>query len=293
MTGHSPKLILASRSPRRRELLAAAGYEFEVCPPSDAAECGECRGETPSQLVARLAYQKAADVAGRLQAGFVVPPLSGNPDNRGIGGADIPVYQKSNDYPGRQECLPHFHEKCLPHPFEKIWLVLGCDTVVECAGQILGKPIDEKHAREILTALSGNEHRVFSGLCLWPVLEQKGTEEVVGTKPCIMEGDSRQPPPSPLPSSWGGSSTATPTWLWPIPNGEPVVRVAESRLLMDKLAPRQLDEYLAGDQWKGKAGAFGYQDGLDWVHLLEGSESNVVGLPMELLEAMLMQYGKK
>jgi septum formation protein len=189
-----PKLILASRSPRRRELLAAAGYEFEVCPPSDAAECGECRGETPSQLVARLAYQKAADIAGRLQAG----------------------------------------------------LILGCDTVVECMGQILGKPADKKHAREILTALSGNEHRVLSGLCLWP-----------------------------------------------IPNGVPEVQVAESVLRMDELAPRQLDEYLAGGQWEGKAGAFGYQDGLGWVHLLEGSASNVVGLPMELLEEMLEQYGNK
>ena len=40
MAKHFPKLILASRSPRRRELLAAAGYEFEVCPPSEAAEGG-------------------------------------------------------------------------------------------------------------------------------------------------------------------------------------------------------------------------------------------------------------
>ena len=37
----------------------------------------------------------------------------------------------------------------------------------------------------------------------------------------------------------------------------------------------------------GQGGAFGYQDGLDWVHVVEGSESNVVGLPMELLAEML------
>jgi septum formation protein len=44
---------------------------------------------------------------------------------------------------------------------------------------------------------------------------------------------------------------------------------------------------MAGGAWEGKAGAFGYQDRLGWVHILEGSQSNVVGLPMELLAEML------
>ncbi len=183
-----PRLILASRSPRRRELLAAAGYAFEVVTPSDAAECGVCSGQSPAQLVARLARQKAADVAQRIDRG----------------------------------------------------LVIGCDTVAECRGLILGKPNDRDHARTMLETLSGREHRVFSGLCLWPV-----------------------------------------------PGGEPVVRVAMTTLCMDKLTPEQLDAYLAGGQWEGKAGAFGYQDGLDWVHIVEGGASNVVGLPMELLAEML------
>jgi len=33
-----PAIILASQSPRRRALLAEAGYEFEVCPPAEEAE---------------------------------------------------------------------------------------------------------------------------------------------------------------------------------------------------------------------------------------------------------------
>ncbi len=185
-----PPLILASRSPRRRELLAAAGYAFEVCPPDETAECGMCSNESPATMVARLAYQKAADVARRVGRG----------------------------------------------------LVLGCDTVVECDGQILGKPADEHCARQMLRTLSGRPHRVLSGLCLWPV-----------------------------------------------PQGEPQVRVAVTTLQMDPLSEAQLDEYLAGGQWEGKAGAFGYQDDLDWVHVVEGSESNVVGLPLELLAEMLAE----
>ncbi len=35
-------LILASRSPRRRQLLTEAGYEFRVELPDESAECGVC-----------------------------------------------------------------------------------------------------------------------------------------------------------------------------------------------------------------------------------------------------------
>ena len=56
---------------------------------------------------------------------------------------------------------------------------------------------------------------------------------------------------------------------------------------MDPLSNEAVASYLATGEWEGKAGAFGYQDGLDWVHVIEGSESNVVGLPMELLANML------
>ena len=50
------------------------------------------------------------------------------------------------------------------------------------------------------------------------------------------------------------------------------------------------DSYLTSGQWEGKAGAFGYQDGHDWLRVVEGSESNVVGLPLELLRQMLRLF---
>jgi septum formation protein len=65
------------------------------------------------------------------------------------------------------------------------------------------------------------------------------------------------------------------------------VRVEETRLEMDPLTDAEIDEYLATGAWEGKAGAFGYQDRLGWVHVVEGSESNVVGLPLELLAQMI------
>lgn len=152
------------------------------------AECGVCSRETPPELVARLAWQKAADVAPQVDRG----------------------------------------------------LVLACDTVAECLGQILGKPADRTHARQMLRLLRGRVHHVYSGLCLW-----------------------RRP------------------------DDVKHVEVAVTRLRMDPVSDAELESYLETEQWRGKAGAFGYQDGLDWLHVEEGSESNVVGLPMELLERML------
>jgi septum formation protein len=181
-------LILASSSPRRRQLLSEAGYEFTIIPPHESAECGVCSDETPPELVARLAFQKARDVAQRVERGLVV----------------------------------------------------GCDTVAECLGQILGKPASLEHAREMLRLLRGSEHRVYSGLCLW-----------------------RRP----------GDEFST--------------EIDVTTLVMDAIADNDLEAYLATGGWEGKAGAFGYQDGLDWVHIVAGSESNVVGLPMELLGRML------
>ena len=119
-------------------------------------------------------------------------------------------------------------------------VVIACDTIVECGGEILGKPADVADARRMLSALSGQTHHVYSGLCVWPR-----------------------------------------------PDGPAAVRTAETRLVMNRLSAEVLDEYLASGQWAGKAGAFGYQDRTGWLKLVAGSESNVIGLPLELLAEML------
>jgi septum formation protein len=121
-------------------------------------------------------------------------------------------------------------------------ILVACDTVALCEGKILGKPRDEAHARQMLETLSGREHRVLSGLCVWR-----------------------------------------------LGHGRPRVEVAETTLAMDRLSPEQIADYLASGLWRGKAGAFGYQDRLGWLSIKKGSPTNVVGLPMELLAEMLQE----
>ena len=186
----SREIILASSSPRRKELLARFGYRFRVVEPDPSAECGICSRETPPELVARLAYQKAANVIDKIDSG----------------------------------------------------LVLACDTVAECVAIILGKPEDRGHAKQMLERLRGRSHSVYSGLCLWDKA-----------------------------------------------SAQRHVRVDVSRLWMEPISDSQLAAYLDTDQWIGKAGAFGFQDGPDWIRLDQGSATNVVGLPMEMLEKMLAE----
>ncbi len=66
-----PRLILASASPRRRQLLAEAGYEFEV-DPSDLDEPEPLPGVNPAMYAANLAWLKALAVAERRRTGLIL-----------------------------------------------------------------------------------------------------------------------------------------------------------------------------------------------------------------------------
>ena len=64
------RLVLASQSPRRRELLALTGHPFDVIVSN--VEETSVPGESPAGHVTRLASLKAADVASRLDDGIVI-----------------------------------------------------------------------------------------------------------------------------------------------------------------------------------------------------------------------------
>jgi septum formation protein len=64
-------MILASASPRRRQLLEAAGYSFEI-DPSDVAEPDPATETSPAEYAAHLAWRKAMTVAQRRGAGLIL-----------------------------------------------------------------------------------------------------------------------------------------------------------------------------------------------------------------------------
>jgi septum formation protein len=55
-----------------------------------------------------------------------------------------------------------------------------------------------------------------------------------------------------------------------------------------KLTPEQIDEHIKSGTWKDKAGAYAIQEnGDEFIERIDGSLTNVMGLPMELLERLL------
>lgn len=103
-------LILASSSPRRKEILSKYFDNFEVINPTFDESKFEC--DDPFDFAQTLAFNKAQSVA-----------------------------------------INHFED-----------VVIGCDTVIDLDGEIIGKPKDYDDAVRILKKLSGKRHRVISGV---------------------------------------------------------------------------------------------------------------------------------
>ncbi|MBO5055486.1 MAG: septum formation protein Maf [Lachnospiraceae bacterium] len=66
MIKNNKKIILASASPRRRELLAQIGMEFQVLPSGAEEKTGNC---SPSEMVKELSHLKALDIFQKLSGG--------------------------------------------------------------------------------------------------------------------------------------------------------------------------------------------------------------------------------
>ena len=70
--------------------------------------------------------------------------------------------------------------------------------------------------------------------------------------------------------------------------GIEIVRSDVTTVYPRKLTESQIAEHVAGGAWEGKAGAYAIQEvGDEFVDRIEGSFTNVMGMPMELLQRLL------
>ena len=77
-------------------------------------------------------------------------------------------------------------------------------------------------------------------------------------------------------------------------SGRRLIEHAVTHVTMRLISDAELDAYLDTGEWEGKAGAYGIQESADaFVEKTEGSFSNVVGLPIELVLEMLAAFGAK
>ncbi|MBZ5856207.1 Maf family protein [Flavihumibacter profundi] len=114
------RIVLASQSPRRKQLLEWAEVEFDI---------------------------------------IVRPTDESYPENLPI--PEIPIHIARQKALVVQAELSHNH------------LILAADTIVVLGQKIIGKPTDRQHAIDILQELSGEAHRVITGVVL-----RKGEQEI-------------------------------------------------------------------------------------------------------------------
>ena len=121
--------------------------------------------------------------------------------------------------------------------------VLAADTLVTCAGRILGKPRDGSEAAEMLRLLSGRAHEVVTGVCL-----------------------------------------ALP--------GRAVSGVERTTVRFAALTPQAVDWYVGTGEPLDKAGAYHVDGrGAAFIESIEGSPSNVAGLPVRLVLKLAQELG--
>ncbi|MFH1804342.1 MAG: nucleoside triphosphate pyrophosphatase [Pseudomonadota bacterium] len=76
------------------------------------------------------------------------------------------------------------------------------------------------------------------------------------------------------------------------PDGTVRTRVVETRVIFRRLDEGDLARYIASDEWRGKAGAYGIQGlAATFIRDIAGSYSNVVGLSLYDADAMLRGLG--
>jgi len=119
------RLYLASRSPRRRELLTQIGIAFDTVLIREGARVDSETDETPGLGEHPVAYVERMARAKALHGQRLVT----------------------------ERRLP-------PRP------ILAADTTLEFDGQIIGKPVDAADAIAILRRLSGQTHRVLTGVAV-------------------------------------------------------------------------------------------------------------------------------
>jgi len=211
------RLVLASASPRRAELLRAAGYTFDVIR-VDLDE-GLRDGEAAALYVRRLAAEKSAAASAMVIRGRAAAAhgVGDDPDGYDAGGeTSVSAAASHADV-----------------------VVLGADTSVVVDDEILGKPRDDEDAERMLRLVSGRAHAVMTGISL-----RRGAYELG--------------------------------------------RVVTTTVRFAALSREDISWYLATAEGRDKAGAYAIQGFASrFVTSIDGSYSNVVGLPIAAVHELL------
>lgn len=213
-------LVLASNSPRRKDFLHMLGLEFTVCPAARPEPEIE-KDEEPGFFCVRTARQKALEVFENLIL------QSGQAEQVGLAQNELPV-------------------------------ILAADTIVVLGNTILHKPPSRDVALQMLTALGGREHAVYTGCCLLlPGVEHGPRRHAEAEQQKFIEESF----------------------------------FACSYVRMGRHPQEVLRAYVQSGEPMDKAGGYAIQgQGAFLIETVRGSWTNIVGLPLELLVPLLLKH---
>ncbi len=264
---NKPKIILASASPRRRELLEMLGLNFTVLKPSPEAEppcsrsgCGlaELRENVGDN------FSSADDCMYAEYSAFL--------GKEKISLESIPEIQTILDCVGPYANLSlRLHKACevevLAEVIKEVQnsalakaqssasqvvaepatqaLVIGSDTVVVCGKAVLGKPGSKAEATEMLSGLAGRWHHVVTGVAVQA-----------------------------------------------LPSGQFIKSCAVTAVKFRSSIEQEIKAYVETGHPLDKAGAYGIQElGSLLVEKIDGCYFNVVGLPLTVLNSLSAAFG--
>ena len=133
------RIILASGSPRRKELLEMLGLKFEVMVSNQEESYTSTH---PKEIVKELALKKARHVAYEV--------------------LEQASLEKEQELTGEQLKDSEVADAIK----NKEVIIIGADTIVVVTGQVLEKPEDETEAFEMIGKLQNNVHQVYTGVAL-------------------------------------------------------------------------------------------------------------------------------
>lgn len=207
------QIVLASSSPRRKELLEKVGFSVKAIPSTVTEE--RLPDEVPENYVKRLARDKVLNVVNRI---------------------------RTTQY----DAGPQRVSRVTGKPADDVlrWVV-GADTVVVLGNQVLEKPKDNLDAYEMLVNLAGREHVVITGFCVFDMRKDK-------------EG----------------------------------IQCVRTNVRFKPMSKPEIEKYISVGESMDKAGSYAVQGvGAYLVESIEGSYTNIVGLPLCQVIQMMEEMG--
>ena len=176
-------IILASGSPRRREILTMLGVKFDVIV-ADVDESTDGMDSTkPGDIVGELSRRKALAVYDRIKRaenGTGAGAGAGSGEDSGENGGTN--FEANFEAKGEENVGTNVKET----------VIIAADTIVYCDGRIFGKPHSHAEAAEMLSCYSGKTHAVVSGVTVLRFGADGSSEPTVITAHEVTEVDFKE-----------------------------------------------------------------------------------------------------